>query len=466
MADRVRQQWTGSGTGEMTLGSAVTTFRAFPDSFDGQEISYLIQHMGEGVTEVEAGKGTYTLSTTSLSRTEVRFSTNSDNLVDFSSGTKHVSLVPLYDDFVRASDLGEMAEVDFAAGNRMYWGLVELDATSGNVTFDGSNAAFVIRVHGTPGTARNLTVTPAPTADFPSRSVVVINNSNADVNFINHAAATIATLAASTWRSFDWNANAWTAGAVFPGGSGSGITAFAEDVAPVDVTTGATLTAASHGELYVSGSTLRRRKVRLRHASNQATAVSVTVEDGLIQQIAMTQASDQTGLVTISRTTSATINGATSVTLAGPGASALLIPGPTNVYHLEGQTGEAVDFIDVVVSRPELKDYAETSTSPTNSAGTVVLDYTLGNAFQHTLTANITTLTLSNPPASGKLGSIVLKITQDATPRTIAWPASVDWAGGVAPTLSTGSGDVDIVTLITWDAGTRWFGVVGGQDFS
>lgn len=125
-----------------------------------------------------------------------------------------------------------------------------------------------------------------------------------------------------------------------------------------------------------------------------------------------------------------------------------------------------VDFQDNLLIRPALQDYAEISTSPTNSGGTVVLNLTLGNAFQHTLTANITTLTISNPPASGRAGSFVLKITQDSTPRTISWPASVDWAGGVAPTLSTGSGDVDIMTFITWDAGTRWFGMVGGQDFS
>lgn len=137
-----------------------------------------------------------------------------------------------------------------------------------------------------------------------------------------------------------------------------------------------------------------------------------------------------------------------------------------NAVIAGGSLADAFDAADQVVGKPELKDYAETSTSPTNAAGTVVLDLTTGNAFQHTLTADITTLTISNPPATGKLGSFVLKVVQDSTARTIAWPGSVQWAGGTAPTLSTASGAIDIFSFITWDAGTSWFGMVGGQAFA
>lgn len=110
------------------------------------------------------------------------------------------------------------------------------------------------------------------------------------------------------------------------------------------------------------------------------------------------------------------------------------------------------------IVQAELTDYSITSTSPSSSSGSITLDYSASNAFQTTLTENITTVTLSNPPASGTYGEIIWKVVQDSTPRTITFPASVKWTGGTAPTISTGSGDVDIIVLKTWDGGTNWYG--------
>ena len=45
---------------------------------------------------------------------------------------------------------------------------------------------------------------------------------------------------------------------------------------------------------------------------------------------------------------------------------------------------------------------------------------------------------------------------------TVTWPASVDWAGGVAPTLTTAG--VDILEFITVDGGTTWHGMVASLD--
>ena len=113
---------------------------------------------------------------------------------------------------------------------------------------------------------------------------------------------------------------------------------------------------------------------------------------------------------------------------------------------------------DNVISRPVLTDYGITSTSPSSSANAITLDLVNGNAFQTTLTENITTVTLSNPPATGTYGELVWKVIQDSVARTITWPASVNWPAATAPVISTGSGDVDIITLKTWDGGTTWYG--------
>lgn len=92
----------------------------------------------------------------------------------------------------------------------------------------------------------------------------------------------------------------------------------------------------------------------------------------------------------------------------------------------------------------------------------VDIDCRSANVFAHTLGAN-TTFTFSNPPSSGSAYGFVLKVTQDSSPRTITWPASVDWPGGIAPILSIASGAVDIFVFFTHDGGTNWYGFISGQ---
>ena len=74
------------------------------------------------------------------------------------------------------------------------------------------------------------------------------------------------------------------------------------------------------------------------------------------------------------------------------------------------------------------------------------------------LSEDVTTVTLSNPPATGKYGQIRIQFVQDTTARAVTWPASVKWPGGTAPTISTGSGAIDVVILETDDGGTTWLG--------
>jgi hypothetical protein len=113
-----------------------------------------------------------------------------------------------------------------------------------------------------------------------------------------------------------------------------------------------------------------------------------------------------------------------------------------------------------------LKDYHETETAPTSVTNTLTLDVELGNVFSHLMTEN-TTLAFTNPTGSGDMTSITLIITQDSTPRTLSYPASVVWDFGLGvPIISTGSGAIDILTFFTVNGGTTWFGFVAGQAFA
>lgn len=124
-----------------------------------------------------------------------------------------------------------------------------------------------------------------------------------------------------------------------------------------------------------------------------------------------------------------------------------------------------VGMADYTLTRPVIKDYGETRTTPSISGGTLTLNLENGNVFGVALNANITTLTIQNPSASGTACSFTVSFTADGTLRTITWPAAVKWAGGVSPTMTSTNGKVDILTFVTWDAGTNWYGFVAGQNF-
>jgi hypothetical protein len=120
------------------------------------------------------------------------------------------------------------------------------------------------------------------------------------------------------------------------------------------------------------------------------------------------------------------------------------------------------NFVDKVVQRPEIKDYSETKTA-LSAAATVDIDLENGNVFTLTADQN-TTFTFSNPSPTGKSCAFTLIWTQDSSDRTIAWPASVDWAGGSAPDVTSGAAKIDIYTFFTLDEGTIWYGFQPGAE--
>jgi len=120
------------------------------------------------------------------------------------------------------------------------------------------------------------------------------------------------------------------------------------------------------------------------------------------------------------------------------------------------------NFVDKVIQRPEIKDYSETKTA-LSAAASVTCDLSTGNVFALTADQN-TTFVFSNPSPTGKSCSFTLIWTQDSSDRTITWPASVDWAGGSAPSVTSGSAKIDIYTFFTLDAGTIWYGFQAGAE--
>ena len=88
--DRVKETSTTTGTGTLSLAGAETGYESFVAGIGtGNTTYYAIELNSAG--EFEVGIGTVTdASPDTLSRTTVISSSNSDNKVDFSAGTKNV----------------------------------------------------------------------------------------------------------------------------------------------------------------------------------------------------------------------------------------------------------------------------------------------------------------------------------------------------------------------------------------
>ena len=87
--DRVKETSTTTGTGAFTLAGAVSGFETFSAGIGGSNTTYYcIFH--NGTTEFEVGFGTLNSGASTLTRTYIISSSNSDAAVNFSAGSKEV----------------------------------------------------------------------------------------------------------------------------------------------------------------------------------------------------------------------------------------------------------------------------------------------------------------------------------------------------------------------------------------
>jgi hypothetical protein len=113
-----------------------------------------------------------------------------------------------------------------------------------------------------------------------------------------------------------------------------------------------------------------------------------------------------------------------------------------------------------------LTQIKETKAAVTVAANSATIDLSAGTVFTISLTQNITTVTFNNVPSSGLVAGITVFLTQDATGgRTVTWPSSVAWGSANAPSLTSTGNKTDIITMVTYNGGTTWYGVLVGKGF-
>lgn len=105
------------------------------------------------------------------------------------------------------------------------------------------------------------------------------------------------------------------------------------------------------------------------------------------------------------------------------------------------------------------KVFAEGPYGTTSAIAAAEINLSGGCVFSKTI-SEATTFTITGVP-TGKAATFNLLLTNGGA-ATVTWPASVKWAGGTAPDLTADG--LDVLTFLTNDGGSTWFGTlaIGG----
>jgi hypothetical protein len=131
LSDRVRETTTSPGTGTVTLNGALTGYQAFSAGIGANNTTYYVIADQQG-SNWEVGVGTLGAGGTTLVRTTVLSSSNSNSLVNFTSGTQDVFCDYPSGKAVYKNDLN-----DVTLGSSWDKGTGVLQVT-GNSAFDGT----------------------------------------------------------------------------------------------------------------------------------------------------------------------------------------------------------------------------------------------------------------------------------------------------------------------------------------
>ncbi len=134
VSDRIKETTTTTGTGTYTLGGAVTGFETFTANLNNSDTTYYACTDG---TDFEVGLGTFTSSGTTLARTTILSSSNSNNAVSWSSGTRTIfcTLPAAKPVFIEAS-VNESVGADLSVGDDriVEGGLIDLRSNIGSAS--------------------------------------------------------------------------------------------------------------------------------------------------------------------------------------------------------------------------------------------------------------------------------------------------------------------------------------------
>ena len=191
LADRVRETSTTTGTGTLSLAGAVQSYQTFSTAIGNTNTTYYaIAH--QSANEFEVGLGTVAAGT--LARTTVLKSSNSNNAVDLSSGTKDVFVTYPAEKAVTTSDAQTLTNKTIDASqlsgtvanarlDAQLQDVAGLAGTNGNfIVGDGSN--FVAETGATARTSLGLGTAAVLDTGISNTNVAKFTSGVADDDFL------------------------------------------------------------------------------------------------------------------------------------------------------------------------------------------------------------------------------------------------------------------------------------------
>ena len=169
VSDRIKETTTTTGTGTYTLGGAVTGFETFTANLSNSDTTYYACSDG---TDFEVGLGTFTSSGTTLARTTILASSNSNNAVSWSSGTRTIfcTLPAAKTVFLDASGNATLG-ADLSVGD-------DLTVNGGVIDVKNAGAQSVVRFYCESSNAHYTEIKAAPHSTYSGNATLVLPSSD------------------------------------------------------------------------------------------------------------------------------------------------------------------------------------------------------------------------------------------------------------------------------------------------
>ncbi len=403
-----------TGTGTITLGSAVSGFQTFDGAgvTNGQTVRYVI----EDDAAFEIGSGVYTASGTTLARGATE-SSNSDSAISL-SGNATVFIAATSADFFNNDGSRSLTTTGVITG-----GTVEAtaDTSAGDNAAIGYTAAEGLILTGQ-GSTNDVTIKNDADAD-----VITIATGGTSVDIVGDVTASTVNADGDT-SAGDNAAMGYTAaeGLILTGqGSTNDVTIKNDaDADVLEIPTGSTNVTVV-GNITAGGNLVATGTVEPAGdtAASDNAAIGYTAAEGII-----ITGQGSTNDVTIKNDADADV---------------LEIPtGTTNVTVAGSITGGTIIL-------------AATDTDTSNT-GSVTLDFSAHQNFVLTFTGNVT---LANPSTEAVGQSGIIVAIQDGTgSRTLSLGTDYETVGGSGITLSTGANAVDVIPYFVKASGSIQLG--------